>query len=242
MTCGIYRLVFEGTDRVYIGQSENIEVRFSRHLSRFKNGEAPFKLQEAYINFGAPKFEVLITCTSKELNNKENEFIQLYDTFNSGLNTLEKAGPPCLSGIGNGNSKYSKEQIYKVFIETIEHPELTQQQVSDISGVSISSVRDIIYGKTHKWLQEEYPDKYEYMCSMKDTRVRISYDKYSKNGTGNKKYPSIVSPEGVIHSDISNAREFARINGLDQSSLSMLLNGHRKSHKGWKLCPVEPVL
>jgi len=36
MTIGIYKLVFEGTDKVYIGQSICIEKRFNNHLCELR--------------------------------------------------------------------------------------------------------------------------------------------------------------------------------------------------------------
>ncbi len=38
MTCGIYKLGFNGTDLVYIGQSENIESRYGSHIFNMARG------------------------------------------------------------------------------------------------------------------------------------------------------------------------------------------------------------
>lgn len=238
MTCGIYKLVFEGTSKVYIGQSENIKIRFSRHLSKLKYGIAPVKLQEAYNTWGIPTLVELLVCNSSDLNNMENIAIQEYDAVVNGFNTLDKAGPPNLSGTNNGNSKYSREQVLDVFLTAISSPELTQQQLSDISGVSISSVRDIIYGKTHKWLQEEFKEAYNTLLEMRNTKCRLTHLKYSNNSSSatlGKEYPTLLSPTGVEYNNISNVREFAKNNDLSQSCLCMVLNRQRHQHKGWKL-------
>ena len=48
MTTGIYQLVFKGTDKVYIGQSIDIEHRYKGHISCLQLGKGVSKLQNAY--------------------------------------------------------------------------------------------------------------------------------------------------------------------------------------------------
>ena len=51
-------------------------------------------------------------------------------------------------------------------------------------------------------------------------------------------YPTIKDPQGTIYT-IDNAYRFAKEHGLAPNHFQEVLNGHRKSHKGWKTCPEE---
>lgn len=49
------------------------------------------------------------------------------------------------------------------------------------------------------------------------------------------KYPSVLSPEGVLYSDIPNAAQFCRQHSLNKTAFCQLLKGRGKTHKGWRL-------
>jgi len=105
MTIGIYKLNFKGTDKVYIGQSKNIESRFNSHISALRAGYSTKKLLEAYNSFGTPTIEILCECRIEELNDFENETIEIYNAVDNGFNASYTAGnyPP---NPGQLNSQY----------------------------------------------------------------------------------------------------------------------------------------
>lgn len=60
MTIGIYSLYWEEQDLIYIGQSQNIERRFTEHLYKLKNNtHTNYKVQKAYITYGLPSTNIL---------------------------------------------------------------------------------------------------------------------------------------------------------------------------------------
>lgn len=50
-----------------------------------------------------------------------------------------------------------------------------------------------------------------------------------------KEWPDLVSPDGVIHTSISNLNNFAKIHNLDVSALRKVCVGKRTNHKNWTL-------
>lgn len=226
MTTGIYKLIFNNTDKVYIGQSINIEKRYQDHLSSFKRNTSPNCIQQAYIQFGVPILEIIEECDIKELNTKENEYISKYNSFINGFNSMEKAGGvPIHRGYSSAISKYTREQLLEVFNSLIDYTN-SFICISKLTGVGRDTVADIAAGRSHKWLEEEFPDKYQIMLYNKGIR--------GTSISRNKLYPAIISPKGIIYS-VTNIREFARNNKLDYSCLNKLLNGKQKSHLGWRL-------
>ena len=231
MTCGIYILKFNGTDKVYVGQSENIEYRYKKHLQRLKRGDHNYKMQQAYITYGTPELEILLPdLTKEELNIHEYEAFKIYDSISNGFNIAEQ---PSIHGNGelNPSSKYSNEKIIEVLLLLIDVSN-TYKQIELLTGVSESTIRHIANQEAHLWLKEKYPLEYSQLKNLKGKR---STGKNTAIDRGIA-YPTILSPTGEEY-NITNIAAFAKEHGLDSSSLAKVLNKRPKynSHKGWKL-------
>lgn len=229
MTIGIYILRFNGTDMVYIGKSKSIETRFTKHKYRLTNRVANYKLMGAYDLYGYPTLEILVECAKEDLEVLENEAIEIFDAVNNGLNINSKSsGGIGLSGENHGNSKYTNESIEKVFLLLVAN-EICISTISEKTGVSIDTIRDISKCKAHRWLKDKYPNEYLTLESLIGTRNKgISSEQLGLV------FPLLESPTGKVFT-ITNISEFSRQHGLNKSHLSGVLNSKRKSHLGWKL-------
>lgn len=232
MTIGIYKLNFKNTDKVYIGQSNNIEYRYAGHLRSFKDNEASIKMQEAYNIYGIPEYEILIECTLEEIDKYENEAIDIFNSVNNGFNSFSSSIRYDSTQYGSNNVRaiYSEELIIKVFNMLVADTNILYKDIAEITGVSYGTINMIAHGGNHKWLSKIFPDKYKILLSKIGTRKGNCKSAKSQG----IEYPTILSPEKLEYS-ISNAREFARLHNLDQSALLRVLKGVAKSHKGWKL-------
>lgn len=231
MTCGIYILKFIGTDKVYVGQSENIEYRYKKHLQRLKRGDHNYKMQQAYKEYGLPDLEILIPDLSKdELNSNEYEAFKIYDSISNGFNIAEQ---PSIHGNGelNPGSKYSNEKIVEVLFLLININN-TYKQIQALTGVSESTIRHIANQEAHLWLKEKYPSEYTQLQSLSGKRA------VGKNTAIDRGiiYPTILSPTGQEY-NVTNVAAFAKEHGLDSSCLAKVLKRRPKyaSHKDWKL-------
>ncbi len=241
---GIYLLRFSGTDSVYIGQSVQIEKRYKQHCTDMRSGRASPKMQEAYEKYGLPELEVLAECSTSELDSLEEEAISIFDSSNTGFNTYSSPkDAPLNQGYGHGNTKYSKEALLlaaKLLLDPANHI----SEIANICGVSEDIIRSIscLASHTH-WLSHEYPELYSRLKQLKGNRSAFSALKVSDKLSAKSRgiiYPKILSPDGNIY-QVDNAYVFAREHGLRGNHLTEVLNGHRKSHKGWKICPDVPV-
>lgn len=230
MTCGIYKLNFKNTNKVYIGQSINIETRYNKHISSFKSNSHTKKMQEAYLTYGTPTLEVVLECAPDELDSAELEAFDIWDSINNGFNTSEEPNStPRLYGELHGRSKYSNEKILHVFNILVDSPELSQSDISSITGVSKSIINDISCGRTHVWLKAAYPDKYQNLSILKAERNSLR-----KIQAIVRKYPDMKDPNGITYKVVC-ASKFAREHNLSPSNIFGVLNGTAKSIKGWTL-------
>lgn len=237
MSCGIYILTFIGTSEVYIGQSINIEQRYTTHIRMLKDRTHSLKMLKAYDLYGVPNYSVLLECARTELDDNENEAIQVYDAVDNGFNTLyESTGYPTYYGDNSPVSKYSNDRILEV-LDIICDTDLTYLAISIRTGIPIDSIISIAIGKNHKWLSKVNPTKYAIMMSKKYTRKAKQYaiisDKQRADNRGIV-YPKIKSPKGVEYT-VGSPTIFAKEHGLAANHLVEVLRYSRKSHKGWKL-------
>ena len=224
MTCGIYKLKFNGTDKVYIGKSVNIESRYSSHRYSLNKGISSKKLQEAYSVYGVPTMEVCVICVPEKLDTNEILIIGEYNSIANGFNTA-KGGSSTGSGYGydNYNVLYDKS-VYAIALNMLVNTKLTTKDISERLDIKVNIVRDICNLSSHSWLKLEYPIEYLKLESMN----RNSY--LHMDNRANK----VSSPDGMVF-EVLSIRNFAKEHGLTESGLSKLLHGSRRVHKGWKL-------
>ena len=88
---GIYKITNLKTKEVYIGKSIDIKERWREHMKCGLGIDTPAgnKLYASMKKYGIDSFsfELLEKCTSEELNEKEKLFIDLYDSYNFGMNS-----------------------------------------------------------------------------------------------------------------------------------------------------------
>lgn len=95
MAIGIYALYWEEQDLIYIGQSQNIERRFSEHIYKLTNTKhTNYKVQNAYNLYGLPVLNILEQCEISELNTLEISYTKEF-------NGLDKHRGLCLIEAGN---------------------------------------------------------------------------------------------------------------------------------------------
>jgi group I intron endonuclease len=235
MTIGIYYLQFEGTDKVYIGQSVNVELRLSRHLYLLKNNMASKRLQQAFALYGPPTGYLLESCTAEELTSLENIYIEEFNSIYNGLNTISNHKDvyytTALRGEESPRSLYSNEQICQVFemlTDTTYHPPKVIQKVTK---VSLEVINGVSLGRRHSWLKEMYPNTYDNLFKRTFLEKQVGSQGAKARGIV---YPAITSPEGLQYT-VDCVAQFSREHGLTASALGRVLRGVRNSHKGWHL-------
>lgn len=91
--CGIYKITNQNNDMCYIGQSVDVATRWKDHAKCGLGIDTPQgnKLYAAMIEEGLWNFtfELLEKCTRAELDEKERNYIEIYDAATYGYNILK---------------------------------------------------------------------------------------------------------------------------------------------------------
>lgn len=227
MTCGIYALYWYQTDKIYIGQSINIEGRFTTHRSLFKYGHSNYKLKNHYNQYGPPSYEILELANPSELNTLEIYYIDEFDSIHSGLNIA--TGGNSILGFTSGKCLNSKEELITV-LTLLCNPKYSVSEISKITGATTNVINSIKYERRHIWLNEEYPELVE---KVRDNIAKGLYQQYAQEkryGT----YAILTSPEGTTYT-VTNSQVFAKQFNLNGGHLRAVIRGEEGQHKGWTL-------
>lgn len=126
--CGIYMIINEIDDKIYIGQAEDIGLRWSSHLSLLKSGKHPSKyLQQAVDEFGIENFSfiVLCECEKEKLNEMEQYYIYCFDSIDSAAGYNRQYG-----GQTNRPSKQTKKLMSEAH-KGRKHSEETKRKIGN---------------------------------------------------------------------------------------------------------------
>ena len=106
----IYKIVNNVNDKIYIGQTRTtIELRWKKHINRFKNEGCRRGIYGAFAKYGLEHFyiEELCSCSVTDLDDLEIFYINKYNTYNNGYNLT----------IGGQNGSFSSSITEQEVIE-----------------------------------------------------------------------------------------------------------------------------
>lgn len=113
---GIYKITNLANKKLYIGKAINIENRWKKHLTEFRNNKHNNKHLQASWNkytklYGEEifKFEIILQCHEDILNDSEEYFISYYNTTDNRFGYNKTSG-----GDGISNYKHSDEAKEKI--------------------------------------------------------------------------------------------------------------------------------
>lgn len=219
MTIGIYALWWAEQDLVYIGQSVRIERRFKDHSYRASVGTDSKNLNKVYSQYGNPELVILEKCSISELDDKEVEWINQFDTINTSI-----GGRGGNFGYNSSKCSASRGECIHV-LNLLTDPNLTIKDISSITNVAFRTIESIAYKKRHFWLEEEFPEEYKIATETK--RFSISQERRFKTSV------VLISPEGVEYT-VTNLSKFAKEHNLNKGHICAVARGAEHSHKNWK--------
>ena len=142
MICGIYRITNKINGKKYIGQSVNIEKRWTNEIaSAFNENSASFSypLSRAFRKYGIQNFsfEVVQECSLSELNDAEMNWIQKENSFMNGYNQT----------LGGDSFSSAKSESVKQVFDYLFNSDITQKQISELCDISEEMVQGINTGR-----------------------------------------------------------------------------------------------
>ena len=147
---GIYKITNLINNKVYIGQSINIQERWKAHRHRpFNSNSVDYDslLYRAIRKYGLEnfKFEVLEECEKEALNDKEIYYIQEYKSSNPNFGYNLSNGGAGTSAT-DFNSSLKTEDILEIY-RLLQETELSEQEIADKFNISQRMVSGLNLGQ-----------------------------------------------------------------------------------------------
>lgn len=107
---GIYKITNNINGKIYIGQSNNIQRRFSEHQNRGATSRIPVDI--AIQRYGKENFnfEIIEECSIEQLNQKETYWITYFNSIENGYN-CSVGGDQQSIGSNNGRAILTENEV-----------------------------------------------------------------------------------------------------------------------------------
>ena len=176
---GIYKITKKENGKAYIGQSNNIERRFSQHC--YKGEESRIPLDIAIKKYGkdAFTFQVLEECPLDKLNERQSYWIKYYNTVKNGYNCSE-GGDQQTIGENNGRSKLTEQDVKNIRLAYANHEKQREVYKKYQNIISFSYFQDLWQGRSWSHVMpevftEENKNYYIYENSKGSNSVRAGF-------------------------------------------------------------------
>ena len=198
---GIYKITNLINNKSYIGQSIDIQARFSSHKRtlQWNDPRVNYPLYRDFKKYGLENFsfEIIEQCSKDELNEKEKYWINHYNTYNNGYN---------LTLGGEGSQLLPQEQIDNII--RLWNEGLSIFQIIKETGYNHKTITRYLKLYTTTYSPEVAKER------GKLRRPVIQYDLYDNIVN---EFPSIIDAsqqcgitEGVIIQSLNHRTRFTR--------------------------------
>lgn len=160
---GIYKITNKINNKIYIGQSKNIEQRWKEHVRHSKDKYSRNKpyIHSAINKYGKDnfKFEVLEECKFEELDEREKYYIAEYKSNVKGIGYNSTPGGDArynivLRGVDNPVSVFSEDEVFYIRdLYADKNTTLSEAYnlfCSRYKNISINTFKCVWYGRSYK--------------------------------------------------------------------------------------------
>lgn len=214
--CGIYVIVNSVNDKVYVGQSVNIQSRWYAHVDSSKhNRQDSYTLIHAAMRkYGIQNFhyEILEECKYEMLNEREVYWIKEKDSYNNGYNMT--LGGEDSKGESNGRSILTLGEVEEIRLAYNSHIPFREVYKKYEDKISKRGLQKIWRNETWQHvMQEVYTDE--------NRKWHSTYAKsHQQKGKGNN------AQKACSEEEIKRMREL-RSTGLSYEKIGKILNRSR---------------
>ena len=153
MLSGIYKFENNENGKIYIGQAQNLGVRYNSHFNNHNNENLKdynTKFYRALRKYGFHNFtyEILELVDLNNLNAREEYWIEYFNSFNNGYNGNKGGDKVTERGEDHPCSKLSNKEVEEIK-DLLKNTNISQYQIADKYKVSQSIISEINTGE--KW-------------------------------------------------------------------------------------------
>ena len=207
-TCGIYKITNLINNKVYIGQSKQIEIRWQQHKTSNKN----YALYSAFKKYGIDnfKFEIIEECFENLLNEREKYWINFYHSLAPNGYNMTLGGDSC--GHETLEKKVQQYDLNGNFIQEFKSiSEASRQTGLDDANIS-ACCNQKLHFHTVGGFQWKFSDNNKIITKYIDKQLKpvIQYD---INGNYIAEYPSVSAAAKAVNKASTNISSACKKHG-----------------------------
>jgi group I intron endonuclease len=224
---GIYKIT-SPNNRVYIGQSIDIEKRFRKYKGL--HCKRQIALYNSFLKYGVDKhkFEVITECTIEELNNLERYYQDLHNVLNNecGLNLKLTNSNDRMAVFSEETRVKISESVKKLYKNGYVHPGLGKKMSAE-SCKKNSEAQKKLYKNGYI-----NPSKDKKFTEEHKLKLSVAHKKLYKNGYIVHNAKKVINTEtGEMY---NSAAELCRILNINHKGMCRKLSGERKNNTPFK--------
>ena len=216
---GIYKITNKINNKCYIGQSVDIQQRWSKHLSAFNGEHTPdYKIYRAFEKYGLQNFtfEVIEECEQQHLDEREIYWIEFYNSFAEGYN-MSLGGRAC-----NGTND---KKVYQYSLDGALIGEYkSAHEAARALNIQFTNICKVCRGERKTaggfgWSYEKKEIEEPIQTITKHNTAVLQYDK-----------------SGNFITEYKSAREAQKQTGISNTTIGLVCKGKGKTAGGfvWK--------
>lgn len=246
---GIYKITNKLNNKIYIGQASNLEERINEHKQkRF----IPIDMWINMLGVENFNFEIIEECSDDEIDEKEQYYIQQYNSTNENFGYNKQiSGFNNSIGEGNRRAKLTYEDIIEIRKAYANHQSQKETYKYYQNKVTLNQFQAVWQGRSWSNIMPEVfteENKQYYICGQnKETalltkREVLRYRKYYVNHTAKDTYNKMVSEKGEVLK-LSSFQKIL-IGDVRPNSVYKEIPIYKKTKKCWELNdePVSTIL
>lgn len=218
----IYLIQNSINDKKYIGQTiKPIQKRWNSHIYASKNGQ--HSLARAMKKHGTENFSIMILeeyNSTEELNMKEKEYIEKFDTYKNGYNDTLGGNEGCTIGYRHSEKAkivMSELKKGKTFRRNYSHSDETKEKIRQ---------------KRIEMVRNGLVDTGKGKPKSEEARQNMSKAKKGKPNYRSRKTYEITHPDGTIEI-VNGLQPWCELKGLHSGNMVSVSKGKLKHYKGY---------
>lgn len=157
---GIYKFQNKVNNKVYIGQSVNIEKRYGEHFHDHQNPNYKgydTKFYRALRKYGIDNFSFeIVESNPTDLNEAERRWVAYYNSYDDGYNSNKGGESVTEKGELHPNAKLNNQQV-KEIKRLLKETKTTQKDIGKMFDISSATITQINRGVKWNDVNETYP-------------------------------------------------------------------------------------
>ena len=231
---GIYKITKISNGKSYIGQSNNIERRFKEHQQKGVSSRIPLDIAIQKYGIHAFTYEILEECSLNELNEREQYWINYYDTINNGYNCLP-GGEQQTTGENNGHSKLTETDIIAIRKAYANHQKQREvyEKYKDI--ISFSYFQNIWQGQSWSHIMPEVftQENKDYYIYQNSIGSKSAFAQFTDNEVINIRKRYVNESAKQIYQDYKDKVSYQTFQAMLWGRSYKTLPIYKKKEKKW---------